>query len=507
MSLMQKVLDLRHNAKMMVELHGQPNSFNRLFSEVNFNPLTWMDGYKFSQWKQYPLGTNHLLSYIEARFGAKHVDIPFFVQPFLKEFMTRPLTHRHIDDQVRFNKAYGAPFNEAGYRRIVDEFGGRWPVRIKALPEGMIVSPGVPMLYIEETHPDFAWIVSPFETALLRAVWYMTTVGAVSLTVQKTIRRYLAETSDLAGKDFDNTMAFMLNDFGARGATGHEGATLGGMAHLLTGALGTDTAEAVDGLRVYYHADAGTGGATIPASEHSTATAFGLEPEQEIAFNDHMIEQFGDGAIFASVIDSVDAHRNVADHWGGANLERVKAMNARLVLRPDSGVPEEESVAVLYILWEKFGGTLNSKGYRVLDPKVRMIYGDGINEESIERICHEVKAHGFSLENMCFGMGGALLQDVVRDTERYAMKGCEIGDEAGRRPIGKKPVTDPTKASKFGPRWVYLIDSDDEGQDTIWVTDQPEADIPELMSVRYENGLLLEDYTCEMVRSLIRSQQ
>ncbi|WGL32608.1 nicotinamide phosphoribosyltransferase [Salmonella phage Arash] len=507
MSLMQKVLDIRHQAKMMVELHGQPTSFNRIFSEVNFNPLTWMDGYKFSQFQQYPLKTNHLLSYIEARFGAKHVDIPFYIQPFLKEFMTRPLTQRHIDDQARFNAKYGAPFNKAGYERIVNEFGGRWPVEIKALPEGCIVPPGVPMTYIEETHPDFAWIISPFETAMLRGVWYMTTVGAVSLAVQKTIRKYLEASSDLSPEEIEETMKLMLNDFGARGATGHEGAMLGDMAHLLTGQLGTDTVEGVDGLRIYYHHEHGAGGMTIPASEHSTATSFGLDPEQEIAFNNHMIEQFGDGFIFASVIDSADAHRNVRDHWGTANLDRVLAMKARLVLRPDSGVPEEESVAVLELMWERFGGHVNSKGKRVLNPKVRMIYGDGINEESIERICHAVVTAGFSLENMCFGMGGALLQDVVRDTERYAMKACEIGDENGVRPIGKKPKTDPTKSSKFGRRWVYLVDDEEKGQDTILVSEKPIDDIPELMSVRYRNGLLLEDYTCDMVRELIKAQR
>lgn len=507
MSLMQKVLDVRHRAKMMVELHGQPTSFNRIFGEVNFNPLTWMDGYKFSQFKQYPFQMKHLSSYIEARFGAKHVDIPFFIQPFLKEFMTRPLTQRHIEDQAHFNKAYGAPFNREGYERIVNEFGGRWPVEIKTLPEGCIVPPGVPMTYIQETHPDFAWIVSPFETAMLRGVWYMTTVGAVSLAVQKTIRKYLLETSDLEGADMEGVMEYMLNDFGARGATGHEGAMLGGMAHLLTGQKGTDTVEAVDGLRIYYHQAHGTGGGTIPASEHSTATAFGLSPEEEIAFNDHMIEMFGDGFIFASVIDSVDSHRNVRDHWGTANLDRVREMKARLVLRPDSGVPEEESVAVMELMWERFGGTVNSKGYRVLSPKVRMIYGDGINEESIERICAAVKAAGFSLENMCFGMGGALLQDVVRDTERYAMKACEIEDAKGRRPIGKKPATDPTKSSKFGPRWVYVVDDEVMGPDTLLVSDTPIEDIPELMSVRYRNGLLLEDYTCDMVRELIKAQR
>lgn len=501
MKLMAKVLDTRQKARMLIELHGQPTEYNRIFGEVNFNPLTWMDGYKFSQWKQYPLGTKHLLSYIEARFGAKHVDIPFFLQPFLKEFMTRPLTHRHIDLQKAFNAKYGAPFNEEGYRRVVNEFGGRWPVEIKALPEGMIVPPGVPMVYVQETHPDFAWLVSPFETAMLRAVWYMTTVGAVSLSVQKTIRRYLTETSDLEGEALEGTMKYMLNDFGARGATGHEGAMLGGMAHLLTGAMGTDTTEAVDGLRIYYHQEAGTGGGTIPASEHSTATSFGLSPEEEIAFNDHMIEQFGDGPIFASVIDSVDAHRNLAEHWGGANIERVRAMNARVVLRPDSGVPEEEAVSALQILWERFGGTVNSKGCRVLDPKVRIIYGDGINEESIIRICSAVKAAEFSLENMAFGMGGALLQDVVRDTERYAMKGCEIEDAISRRPIGKKPATDPTKASKFGPRWLYLVN------DQVFVSDKPCPGSDELMSVRYRDGLLLEDYACSMVRELIAAQR
>lgn len=501
MKLMPEITRIRNAARQMVELHGQPNEKHRIFGDYNFNPLMWMDGYKFSQFLQYPKDMSSLSSYIEARTGAKHDEIPFYLQPFMKEFMTRPLTHAHIDYMVKFNKNYGAPLNEAGYRRVVDEFEGRWPVELRTLPEGMIVAPGVPMLYAKETHPDFAWLVSPFETALLRAVWYMTTVGAVSLAVQKTIRAALRESSDLTGEEFDAVMRYMLNDFGARGATGHEGAMLGDMAHLLTGAMGTDTAEGVDGLRIYYHHGVGTGGSTIPASEHSTATAFGLSPEEEIAFNDHMITQFGDGPIFASVIDSVDSHRNVADHWGEANIERVKAMNARLVLRPDSGVPEEESVAVLQLLWSKFGGTINSKGKRVLDPKVRMIYGDGINEESIVRICRAVIDAGFSIENMCFGMGGALLQDVVRDTERYAMKACSITDANGARPIGKKPATDPTKTSKFGQRWIYLNDNNE-----VVVSDIPLDVHHELMSARFRDGRLLEDYTCDMVRELIALQ-
>lgn len=496
---MSHVETVRNSARVRVETNGQPNEAHRIFGDRNFNPLVWMDGYKFSQFPQYPEGMEHLLSYVEARTGAKHNKIPFFLQPFLKEYLTRPLTHAHIDYMVPFLKHYGAIFNEAGYRRVVDEFGGRWPIEIKCLPEGFVTAAGTPQLYVEETHPDFAWLVSPFETAMLRAVWYMASVGAISINMYDILRKSLVETSDLEGEELEGVLSYMLNDFGARGATGHEGAMLGGMAPLLTGFKGSDTTEAVQGLSIYYHNTPGMGGGTIAASEHSTATAFGLDPEEEIAFNDHMIEQFGDLPIFASVIDSVDSSRNVEYHWGAANLDRVMAMKARLVLRPDSGVPEEEIVKILQILWKRFSGDINSKGKRVLNPKVRVIYGDGIDEESIPRIITAVKGAGFSMENVAFGMGGGLLQAVTRDWERYAMKACEINTGKGKRPIGKKPATDPTKTSKFGPRWLYM-----NAFDEVLVYSQPVVGCTELMSVRYRNGLLLEDYTADEVISLVR---
>jgi nicotinamide phosphoribosyltransferase len=102
------------------------------------------------------------------------------------------------------------------------------------------------------------------------------------------------------------------------------------------------------------------------------------------------------------------------------------------------------------ILAEGFGYTTNSKGYKVLN-NVRVLWGDGINELSIRSILGVmVDMHGYSADNIAFGMGGALLQQLDRDTQKFAMK-CSSAEVNGEWvDVFKDPVTDQVKASKKG---------------------------------------------------------
>jgi nicotinamide phosphoribosyltransferase len=84
-----------------------------------------------------------------------------------------------------------------------------------------------------------------------------------------------------------------------------------------------------------------------------------------------------------------------------------------------------------------------------------LIQGDGVNELSIRSILGVFMAMGWSADNIAFGMGGALLQIVNRDTQRFAMK-CsamsrvtDFGDEQWFEVV-KDPVTDAGKRSKGG---------------------------------------------------------
>ncbi|OYZ45040.1 MAG: nicotinate phosphoribosyltransferase [Novosphingobium sp. 16-62-11] len=257
------------------------------------------------------------------------------------------------------------------------------------------------------------------------------------------MRAGLVKTSD----DVAGQLPFKLHDFGARGTSSGESAGLGGMAHLVN-FMGTDTLEGIMAARRYYGAD--MAGFSIPAAEHSTMTSWGRTREEAAYAN--MLDRFeGEGNIVAVVSDSYDLDAALTEIWGGTLREKVRTRQGTLVVRPDSGDPIETPLRTVRTLWEKFGGTVNAKGFRVLDPHVRVIQGDGMTITTIARLVDRMIAEGFAIDNIAFGMGGGLLQQVNRDTLRFAMKANALRDADGVwRDVAKTPATDPAKGSKAG---------------------------------------------------------
>lgn len=406
--------------------------------------ITRTDSYKFSQWNQYPKDTTHISSYIESR-GGEDESVFFGLQAFIKDYLLTPVTMQDVDRAEKIVTAHGLPFNREGWEIIVREHGGKLPIQIQAVPEGTVMETRNVQVQVVNTDPRLWWLTSYLETALLRAVWYPSTVATKSRKMKKVIAKALNETSDVPVMD---QLMFKLHDFGARGASSSETAMLGGMGHLIN-FMGTDTFEAVEGVMAYYNTDEVVG-FSIPASEHSTITSWGRE--HEVDAYENMLDTFGGpGKLVACVSDSFDIYAATRDLWGGILREKVMNMGGTLVVRPDSGDPETVPVEIVEILAEKFGFTVNSKGYKVLHPSVRVIQGDGINEHSLPRILANLKAAGFSADNIAFGMGGGLLQAWNRDSLKYAMKASAIringGEWAG---FSKDPVTDHGKRSKEG---------------------------------------------------------
>lgn len=406
--------------------------------------ITRTDSYKFSQWNQYPKGTTHISSYIESR-GGEDESVFFGLQAFIKDYMLTPITMKDVDRAAKIVTAHGLPFNREGWELIVNEYGGKLPIEIQAVPEGTVMGTHNVQVQVVNTDPRLWWLTSYLETALLRAVWYPSTVATKSRKMKKVIAKYLNETSDVPVMD---QLMFKLHDFGARGASSSETAMLGGMGHLIN-FMGTDTFEAVEGVMAYYNTDEVVG-FSIPASEHSTITSWGRE--NEVKAYENMLDTFGGpGKLLACVSDSFDIYAATRDLWGGELKDKVLNMGGTLVVRPDSGDPETVPVEIIEILAEKFGFTINSKGYKVLNPAVRVIQGDGINEHSLPKILANLKGAGFSADNIAFGMGGGLLQAWNRDTLKYAMKASAIrineGEWVG---FSKDPITDHGKRSKEG---------------------------------------------------------
>jgi nicotinamide phosphoribosyltransferase len=241
-------------------------------------------------------------------------------------------------------------------------------------------------------------------------------------------------------------------------------------------------------------------GFSIPAAEHSTITAWGREGEEAAYRN--MLRQYGKaGGIFACVSDSYDVYAAIEKLWGGALKDEVIASGATLVVRPDSGNPPDVVERCAMLLDQAFGSRVNRKGYKVLN-HVRLIQGDGVNPTSIREILARLKSAGFAADNIAFGMGGALLQHLNRDTQKFAMK-CSAARIGGAWvDVYKDPVTDPGKVSKRGR--LDLV-RDASGQyATVALQEQSSASNSELVEV-YRDGTLLREWTLGEVRE--RSEQ
>ncbi|MCP3852772.1 MAG: nicotinate phosphoribosyltransferase [Gammaproteobacteria bacterium] len=453
---------------------------------MNNNIILNADSYKASHYLQYPPGTEQVSCYIEARGGEFDNSVFFGLQMFIKEYLTKPISNEDVDEAQEIFSAHGVPFNEAGWRYIVQEYNGYLPIEIQAVPEGTVLPIRNVMAQVVNTDPTIPWLTSYVETALLRAVWYPTTVATVSWTCRQIIQRYMEETAD----SIDGTV-FKLHDFGARGATTEEAAATGGAAHLVN-FQGTDTISGIRAARRYYNAD--MAGYSIPASEHSTITSWGKDREMEAY--DNMLEQFsGPGKLVAVVSDSYDLFNAIDNIWGDELKEKVENTGGTLIIRPDSGDPVEIVTESIERLMNKFGSSTNGKGYRILPDFVRVIQGDGISSKTIEEILQAMKEKNQSADNVAFGMGGELLQKVNRDTMQFAMKASAIKINDQWSDVFKDPVTDQGKRSKKGR--LALI-KDGVTYKTIR-NDDLNGDENILKTV-YKDGVVLNEYNFEEIR-------
>ena len=431
---------------------------------IRRNLILDTDSYKASHYLQYPPKMTKLYSYIESR-GGKWDRMVFFGLQYILKILEQGISVSDVNEASIFFENHGLPFNYKDWMYIADDLNGILPIEIRAVPEGMLVPTHMPLVTIENTDPRVPWITTYLETMLLR-VWYPTTVATESYHVKMLLKSYFEKTADtLEGLDLK------LHDFGSRGVSSAESAGIGGMAHLVN-FKGTDTVQGVLMAREIYGEP--MAGYSIPAAEHSTVTAWG----QTLEFSAYqkMVRQFGKkDAVFAVVSDSYDINRAVDVLWGEALVDMVKESESMVVIRPDSGDPVEVVDSVLHKLARAYGYETNLKGYRILK-HVRVIQGDGVNYDSIKKILEKITAHNYSVENVAFGMGGALLQQAHRDTQKFAMKASYVEIEGEGRDIFKNPVGDPGKRSKAGRM------------------DNP------LLELVFKDGKIIKEYTFEEVR-------
>jgi nicotinamide phosphoribosyltransferase len=457
------------------------------------NLVLQTDSYKFTHWKQYPPGTQFVYSYLESRGGMFDQTLFFGLQYYLLEYLCGTVVNEQdVSEAQEFVDRHigSGMFNFEGWMHIVREHGGRLPVVIKAVPEGTLVDVHNVLATIENTDPACYWLPNYLETLLLK-VWYPITVATLSNAIRKVFLAALQRSGDPALIDFK------LHDFGYRGVSSEETAGIGAAAHLIN-FKGTDTVAGVRLLQRFYGSNE-MEGFSIPAAEHSTITAWG--PENEGQAYDNMLTQFPEGLV-AVVSDSYNVYEACEKLWGGMLRQKVLDRKGTLVVRPDSGNPKEVVLKVLEILGQKFGSEINSKGYRVLHPKVRVIQGDGVNYWTIQDTLAAINRAGWSADNLTFGMGGALLQQLNRDTQKFAFKCSSITVHGKDHDVFKDPVDGHDKVSKRGRLALHFINGK-------WLTERSSKNVidPEdhLRTV-FEDGELLVRHTAGAVRDRNQSQ-
>lgn len=123
------------------------------------------------------------------------------------------------------------------------------------------------------------------------------------------------------------------------------------------------------------------------------------------------------------------------------------------------GLDDQDTEGTVELLWDLFGGSINSKGYKVLDPHIGMIYGDSITVTRAEYIYKVLEMKGFAANNVALGAGsfsfhcledeeGRLLP-FTRDSYNAAIKATYAETEDGTPiMIFKDPKTDTGKFKK-----------------------------------------------------------
>ncbi len=430
------------------------------------------DSYKVTHHYFYPKGTEKIYSYLESRVGAEFNKTIFYgLQYIIKKYLEgQVVTEQKINqaDELISTHIGEGIFNRKGWEYILDEHEGKLPIEIKSVPEGTPVDVSNVLMTVENTDKKSYWLPNYLESLLLH-VWYPSTVATLSAEVRKLSNFYL----EVTGSCKDN-LDFMLHDFGYRGATSTESSELAGSAHLLSFS-GTDTIPALTIPENYYN-DSNIYGFSVQATEHSVMTSLGPEGEFKQILN--VIDNAKDG-VLSMVIDSYN-YRNFLTEAGRTGSELNEAIlnfldteNNKVVFRPDSGEPVSTTIDCLNLLSDGFGSHLTSKGYKVFDLNIGLLWGDGLDYQKIRDILFAMKSDGWAAENIIFGMGGGLHSTVNRDTQRNAFK-CSAQLREGKwHDIFKNPL-DSSKKSKTGRFKLINIDNsfktvpiDTEGNDCL----------------------------------------
>ncbi len=487
------------------------------------NAMFLTDGYKLDHRRQYPKGTEKVYSTWIPRsnthlpqakdgavvFGIQYLIKEYLIKQFNENFFNRPKDEVLAEYEGMLCSYLGAESTTTiGLSHIAALHDlGYLPIEIKALPEGSVCPIGVPYLTIVNTNDDFYWITNYLETIISNVLWMPST----SATIARLYKQELVRHAKKTGFYDEALLNFLCHDFSMRGMSGLDATITSGMAHL-TSFAGSESIPAIMAVNEYYGGeDNGLIAGTIPASEHSVMCAGGFDDELG-TFKRFITEIYPNG--FVSIVSDTWDFWKVMTEYTVALKDEILARDGRTVFRPDSSPKtpceiicgdaeaktEWERKGAYEVLWDIFGGTTNEQGYKILNPKVGIIYGDSITIDLQKRIYAELEAKGFCASNLVLGVGSFTYQYKTRDSLGFAMKAtwCQINGVPTE--IFKDPKTDDgTKKSLKGLCSVWCSEFNSK---VFEVIDQctPEVEAQGELKTIFKDGVLVIETSLNEIR-------
>lgn len=442
----------------------------------NCNAFLLKDFYKAIHSEFLPEGMTKSVSYFtprSSRVNQWNGVVNFGIQAFCKTWL--------IDyfNENFFNKTEEEVVAE--YARVMDNtFGkglcdyekikklhrlGYLPIEVVSLPEGMIVPIHCPIFGITNTHPDFAWLGQALESLISAEMWYPMVCATVGHTYREVVDKWYDKTCD------DNVpRRRALGNFDFRGDQGLDAALKAGSAWCLS-FVNSATVPVIPYLEHYYNCDCEKEEVAFGAvsTEHFVMCSNSakdtkdnpdyeyadIDPHRERIFIKRALTELCPNTSFSCVSDSYD-YWNVVDNILPTLKDEILNHNGCMLVRGDSGDCVKVVTETVFHLWDIFGGTINSKGYKVLNPHIKALYGDSITIQRAEQIYDILEKNGFAASNVSLGVGSfsmhcieedGMLKPFTRDTFSMAIKAvyAEFTDEDGnvtKMPVYKDPKTD-----------------------------------------------------------------
>ena len=498
---------------------------------MKINPLSCADAYKLSHKGFMSPQTEKIYSNLTPRtskympvlpqfydekavfFGLQYFIKDFLINTWNEEFFNKPKQEVIAKFKRRCDTYLGKDSVCMNHFEMLHDLG-YMPIKIKALPEGSCVPMKVPFLTIVNTDNRFAWLTNYLETILSCEVWKMCFTATLTRSFKK-MAEYYADIT--VGNR--NHIPFCLHGFEFRGMSGRYDAACSGSG-LLLNSCGTDTVPAIDFLEEFYNADAEKEliAASVPASEHAV-TSLGSSLSNELGFFRDAITKYYPSGIVSLVSDTYDFFKVITEFTKELKNDILNRTPnelglAKVVFRPDSGDPVKIVVGdtdaekgspqykgAVECLWEVFGGTVSEKGYKVLNDRVGLIYGDSCTQPIVYGILEGLKNKGFASSNILFGIGSFSMNYATRDSLGIAQKATWAQVDGKGYELFKDPVTDSgMKKSAKGLLRVDKINGEYVLKDQCSLE---EEDGGELQTV-FLDGKLMKDYTLQEVRDNLK---